>query len=374
MQSSPRAATLVLAIALASAPIAASQGCGGSPGPAGGDAPAGGGGAAAGDDRDAGLGAEGDAGGSTLGSDGGTGGDGSTGPDAPVVEATSFTTLYAASDLHAHYTQLAALLLRYGLVASVPADPAQMTWTGGDATFVVAGDLIDKGPASLEVLEAVRALAASAASSSSGGRVIALLGNHEAEFLGTPTDSKFEGQDRIDGELAAQTPAIDPTSFATGADPRGAWLRTLPVAAKIGSWFFAHAGDTGGRSIAQIDGDVTAALATAASYRAGVFVGASSILESDGWYGTSSAGAVAADLAALGAKHIAFGHDPNAFGGKGAILAPAAFAGALVKLDTGLGSDASSGALLRVRHDGAEDVAEALLPDGKTTELWRGAP
>jgi hypothetical protein len=317
-----------------------------------------------------GSGGANDAGASSSGGGGNDAGQGaSTTTSGPIAEQNTFTTLYAVSDLHGHYAELGALLVKYGLAASAPTDPTKIAWTGGNATLVVVGDMIDKGPASLEIVEAVIALQASAPST--GGTVLALLGNHEAEFLGDPTSSKFTGTDRIDGELAAQSPAIDPTAFASGSDPRGAWMRALPCGARVGSWFFSHAGDTGGATIASLDATLSAALASSQAWNSSAITGTNSLLESKTWY---SASVVAKNETALGVKHIAFGHDPNAFNSTGQMLAPSAYQGALVKLDTGLGAGYSSGAFLRVRHDGASDVAEALLPDGTVQALWSGAP
>jgi hypothetical protein len=289
---------------------------------------------------------------------------------AAIVELSTFTSLYAVSDIHGHYAQLIALLIQHKLIASAPAQPSGIVWTGGDATLVVTGDMIDKGPRSLGVLEAMMALEAAAAAK--GGRVIALLGNHEAEFLGDPKATKFQGAGRIDDELAAQTPSVDPAAFAGGADPRGAWLRRLPFGAKVGSWFFAHAGDTAGATIAALDAQLGAARARANGWLDPAIVGPTSILESRDWY--TSVALVQKNEAALGVKHIAFGHTPGAFGATGAIIAPSEFGGALVKLDTGLGNDVGSGALLRVRHAGAVDVAEALRADGTAVVVWTGAP
>jgi hypothetical protein len=229
--------------------------------------------------------------------------------------------------------------------------------------------MIDKGPSSLEVIEAVMALEASAPLT--GGKVVALFGNHEAEFLGDPTGSKFTGADGIDSELATQSPAVNPQAFATGADPRGAWIRKRPFGARVGSWFFAHAGDTGGLTIAQLDAELSAALASPQGWTSAAIAGSSSLLESRSWYAPN---VVSANAGALGVKHIVMGHDPSAFGSTGQILTPNSYQGGLVKIDTGLGSNASSGALLRVRHAGANDVAEALLPDGTVQTLWSGAP
>jgi hypothetical protein len=308
-------------------------------------------------------------GGTAAGGGAATGGGGQSWTTGPIVEADAFTTLYALSDLHGHYPQLATLLFQNGLIASVPTQPGGVTWTGGDATLVVVGDMIDKGTESLEVVEALMALQTSA--QAHGGKVVALLGNHEAEFFADPTGSKFTGSDGIDTELASQTPSIAPAAFADGNDPRGAWIRALPFGARVGSWFFCHAGDTGGLSVSQLDALLTAALASSTGWGSDAIVGTTSLLESRSWYTPSI---VSTNAAALGVKHIGMGHDPNAFSATGDLVTPSGYQGSLFKLDTGLGSNASNGALLRVRHAGSVDVAEKLLPDGSVSMLWSGAP
>jgi hypothetical protein len=335
----------------------------------GGGMASGGGGVAASGGGGAAGGGSATGGGTATGDGGATGGGGQAWTTGPIVEANAFTTLYAVSDLHAHYPQLATLLFHNGLIAGVPAQPSDLTWTGGDATLVVVGDMIDKGSESLEVIEALMALQTSA--EAHGGKVVALLGNHEAEFFADPTASKFTGTDGIDTELASQPAPIAASAFADGNDPRGAWIRALPFGARVGSWFFCHAGDTGGLTISQLDAALTAALASSKGWGSDAIVGTTSLLESRTWYTPSI---VLANAAALGVTHIAMGHDPNAFSATGDLVAPSGYQGSLFKLDTGLGSNASNGALLRVRHVGSTDVAEKLLPDGSVSMLWSGAP
>jgi hypothetical protein len=283
----------------------------------------------------------------------------------PVVEQPSFTTLYAISDVHGHYRQLIDLLLRYGLITSEPSQPRDAVWAGANATLVVAGDMINKGPASLKVIEAVMALEASARRE--GGAVVALLGNHEAEFLGEPMSHKFDGLDRIGGELEAESPPVDRRAFAGGVDARGAWIRSLPFCARIGSWFFSHAGDTGGATLEGLGATLLAARASPSGWTSPAILGSSSILVSRRWYSPAN---VATNLAALQAAHIVMGHDPHAFSSHGKLLAPPEYGGSLVKLDAGLGFDMSAGALLRVRREGSAEIAESLLPDGTITPLW----
>jgi hypothetical protein len=279
-----------------------------------------------------------------------------------ILDLPTFTTLYALSDIHGGYDRLVALLARHGLIAAAPATPAAATWTGGDATLVVVGDLIDKGSQSLAVLDLVRALQASAPDH--GGRVIALYGNHEAEFLVDATNSKASA---FDDELAAQ--GIDPRTIASGRDDRGVWLRQWPFGARVERWFFAHAGSTAGRTLAEEE-DLLRAAITAHDFNDPAIVGDASLLEARDWW--QPAGVAQADLAALGVDHIVFGHTPSALGPSGAIAIDTS--GALFRIDVGMSPavDDSKGALLRITHDGADEVATELRADGTTRALWRG--
>jgi hypothetical protein len=115
-------------------------------------------------------------------------------------------------------------------------------WRAGKAVLVCTGDLIDKGRHSLKVIALLRAREEDAARA--GGRVIVLMGNHEAEFLADPADD--------DKALAflkeLEKEGLDPKDVAAGRDALGVggFLRHLPFAARVNDWFFAYAGDTHG--------------------------------------------------------------------------------------------------------------------------------
>ena len=275
----------------------------------------------------------------------------------PAVVSLPAATVYAASDVHGGYDRFVALLSTYGLV------DASGAWAGGNAVLVIAGDMFDKGPKGLEVIDLVRALQPEAAAA--GGAVIATLGNHEAEFFADPTNSKAESSDGIDTEL--HTRGIDLVAIASGTDPHGLWLRQQPFAARVGDWFFAHAGYTKGRAIDALESALETAFDTH-DFEDDAFVGGDSLLEARDWYGDASA--VARANAALGVAHTVFGHDPNALGSRGAI--ETAQQGALVRIDCGMSPDVdySQGALLRIRNDGTGDIAEQLAADGTITKLW----
>lgn len=281
-----------------------------------------------------------------------------------IVDVPAPATLWALSDVHGGYDRLTTLLSANGLLAGAPASPSAARWGAGSAVLVVAGDMIDKGPMGLEVLDLFMALEADA--KAEGGRVIVTLGNHEAEFLVDPTNAKAAATDGIDPELS--TKGVSPASLASGADPRGAWLRRLPFGARVGGWFFSHAGDTHGRTVAALEAALEAAVSAHPSYDDPDIVGATSILESRDWY--TSASTVASNAAALGVKHIVFGHDPHALGADGKIAVDAT--NVLLRIDCGMSPDVdySTGMLLRVTRRGVDDVVEQLDASGKTKALF----
>lgn len=246
--------------------------------------------------------------------------------------------VFAVSDLHGRYQETFALLSGNGLVHGDPKDPRALTWTGKTATLVVVGDLVNKGPEGLAVVDMLRALQASA--EKAGGKVIVTLGNHEAEFLHDPI-SKRALRDGTDGrtgfghELAKA--GLDPRMVAAGLDPegRGAWLRSLPFAAKVGDSFFVHSGNTAGRSIPELAASVQHAVETEGfGHEYLVGLEAHGPLGEGDWKLTASEARI--NAARLGVKRIVMGHIVSALGADGEIAKSTN--GALVKLDTGLGN------------------------------------
>lgn len=279
-----------------------------------------------------------------------------------IVDLAAPSMLYAISDVHGGYDGLATLLANAGITTGVPASPSSIAWAAGDATLVVAGDLVDKGPNGLEVIDALIGLQTSA--SASGGHVVVTLGNHEAEFLADPTNCKADSGDGVDTEL--RTDKIDPSAIASGSDPRGVWLRELPFGARVGRWFFAHAANTKGRPIGALEMALEADV-TANDYRGSEVIGADSILESRDWFTDDSA--VTSTLSALAVDHVVFGHTPTALGTEGAIAT--AHGGALLRIDCGMSPDVgySQGEVLRVRLTNGTEIIEAIASTGNARPL-----
>jgi hypothetical protein len=102
-------------------------------------------------------------------------------------------TVVAIGDVHGDFDDFVAILQRTGLIDK------QNHWTGGKATFVQVGDLLDRGPKPREVMDLMMALEKEAGQA--GGRVVSLLGNHEMM--------------NIMGDLRYVTP-VNYASFADG--------------------------------------------------------------------------------------------------------------------------------------------------------------
>ena len=224
-----------------------------------------------------------------------------------VLQAANPKDLYCVGDVHGDYKSLLNLLNKEGLIKGIPASPAQVQWTGGAATLVCTGDIIDKWKDSTDAIQLFRSLQASAGAA--GGRVIVTMGNHEAEFLADPTNKKAAP---FVAEL--QKLGVNPQDVATGRDSLGigAWMRGLPIGAKVGDWFFAHAGNTGGRTMAQLESDIEKGV-DHDGFASKVLMGANSPVEStlgDGSWWTSKASA-ADNMKALGVTHLVEGHQPG---------------------------------------------------------------
>ena len=151
--------------------------------------------------------------------------------------------IYAIGDVHGCYDLMRRLIDRIGAHhAALPAPRA--------LHIIFLGDLIDRGPDSAGVLDFVWNLQAKS------DRVITLLGNHEEAMLGVIDGDTtmlrpwlgFGGRDTLRSfGLEPPSRAEDPRAFARrlqSAVPRGLvrWLRSLPLTAQSGDYFFCHAG------------------------------------------------------------------------------------------------------------------------------------
>lgn len=290
-----------------------------------------------------------------------------------IVEVDEADQLYALSDPHGHYDELVQVLAANHLIASANADPTKVKWTGGTAALLVLGDLIDKGEKSLEVIDLLRTLEHQAPGS--GGRVLVIMGNHEAEFLADPRNDKAtstgEDEEGIVSQLAAN--GVDPAKLAAcnDSDGRGRWLADLPLGARVKKWFFAHGGNTGGRTLADLRDKLERSIAKN-GFSDDDIIGGDSLLQSQHWYGDPKDGTAGEkEVDGLGhVKHIVFGHDPGAFDDRGRMRQSKN--GLLVKVDVAMGlhegSKPNPAFLLHITTVG-EDTVEVLDSKGKASAL-----
>ena len=281
-----------------------------------------------------------------------------------LVDILSFSTIYAMSDIHGGYGRLTDLLVSNKIIVDSPDSPAEVVWAAGVAILVIDGDSINKGPKSVKVLELLLALSQSAMAS--GGRVVVLVGNHEAEFLADPLNSKASDTDGIGQELAKG--GINPVDFVAVSNRIGLWLHQLPLGLRAGKWFFCHSGNTGGKSFDELDKMLRESLSNERSWGSKEIIGDSSIVESNDWF--ENPALPAAYAAKLNVAHIVFGHDPAALGYLGQIASDSSHL--LFRIDVGMSPDIdySEGAILRITHDDSGDKADELLPDGSIRQSW----
>ena len=165
-----------------------------------------------------------------------------------IAQVDTKEEIYAVGDVHGDYVRLVELLTAGNIIAGSPRTPEEVQWKAGKAVLVCTGDIIDKGDESLKVIALFRALGPAAAKA--GGRVLLTMGNHEASFLLDPFNPKAK---TLVKELMEQK--IDPKAVAAGQDSLGIgkYLRSLPLGVRVNDWFFAHAGNTRGRNLKQLD-------------------------------------------------------------------------------------------------------------------------
>ncbi len=108
-------------------------------------------------------------------------------PGAPTAAAASLEAgfdpcdvngverVVAVADVHGAYNQFVAILRAAEIIG------ADGHWAGGHTHFVQTGDVVDRGPDSRKVLDLMMRLEQEAPKA--GGRVYALLGNHEAAVM-----------------------------------------------------------------------------------------------------------------------------------------------------------------------------------------------
>jgi hypothetical protein len=280
-------------------------------------------------------------------------------PNPGVVEIDDvgpFSQVLAMSDVHGEHKHLTTLLTAAGVI------DGNHNWACGNTLFIVVGDSIDKGPESTKVLALWIKLIPQAAAKN--GRLVVLLGNHEAEFLDKPENHKAKEF------LKNLTDAnIKPEDVANGTDSAGygKLMLGMPLAARVGKFIFAHAGwypaDTNWSSFVS----QAQTILNAHDYANDFITGDHSILEEKEENGTKwyddpkSVKSLESRIAALGFYGVVFGHQPKAFGFEGKLGGVDHLH--IIKIDSGMAPDAedSPGEILHFKNPG--DFLNMDAPD-----------
>lgn len=188
-------------------------------------------------------------------------------------DITTTERVVAIGDVHGAYDRFVAMLRGAGLI------DGRQRWTGGRARLVQTGDVLDRGPDSRKAIDLLRKLETEA--SRAGGRVHALLGNHEfmrivgdwryvsaGEFKAFQTGESAMLRDRVhelNAELAEKRARAEKREFnereyraqffkdfplgyfdmqlAFGKDgDYGKWVRSRVAAVRINGVLFIHGG------------------------------------------------------------------------------------------------------------------------------------
>lgn len=181
--------------------------------------------------------------------------------------------IVAVGDLHGDYAAWIDIARDAGLI------DARSKWAGGRTVLVQTGDITDRGPDSLKIIRHLQKLEGEARAA--GGRVIVLLGNHEAmQVIGdfryvTPgefaafadrqsarrRDAAFDANAKaIIAFFHQRDPSLSPKAIRDewiGSNPLGKveyvaawaptgelgrWAASLPAVVKIGDTLFVHGG------------------------------------------------------------------------------------------------------------------------------------
>lgn len=269
----------------------------------------------------------------------------------------------AIGDVHGDFEAFTGLLRAGGLISG------SGKWVGGKTHLVQIGDVVDRGPDSRRCLDLLMALQKQARQA--GGRVHALIGNHEAmnaygdfryvsaaDYAGFRRDSservrtayferhakglKAAGMPEPDEEYRRKWLASHPLGFFERSAAMsveglyGRWVLSNPVAVKINSLVFIHAGISpkyAGLSLKDLNRIVVQELASPARLEGGVTMDPEGPL----WYrglaqGDEAAleGHLTATLERLGADGMVVGHTVTE-----GFITPR-FGGRVLLIDTGI--------------------------------------
>lgn len=291
--------------------------------------------------------------------------------------------IVAVGDVHGDFAQFITVLRQAGIIDQ------KHRWIGGKTHLVQTGDVPDRGPDTRKVLDLLRELERQAPKA--GGRVHALIGNHEAmnilgdlryvvpgEYEAFRTGRSAELRERAYLALADSAQRDDPAYRKAWEEARplgwvehrlayegkgsyGDWIRGNNAVVRIGEYLFLHGGISpkyAGWAIRQLNDAVRRDLGPPGS---GESTGIAEDAEGPLWYrglATGDEGELAGHvdqvLAAFGVRHIVIGHTVTG----GTVMTR--YGGKVIMIDVGL--SAAYGAT----------PAALLIEGGRPYTLHRG--
>jgi hypothetical protein len=266
--------------------------------------------------------------------------------------------IVAIGDVHGDYEQFTSLLRASGLA------DASLRWTGGKTHLVQTGDVMDRGPDSRKIMDLLIALESQARKA--GGRVHALLGNHEAMNLygdqRYTTNAEYASYRKEDSQdLPGHPPGWADQRLAFEPEGTyGKWLRRHNTIIKINDILFLHGGISpkyASKSLKEINNGVRDELEDFNKLQDGMAIDPEGPL----WYrGLAEQPESAAFeeqvnqvLQTLGARHVVVGHTPQP------LILPR-LGGKVIAIDVGMTKVFGGPA------------AALIVEDGKFSVLYRG--
>lgn len=295
--------------------------------------------------------------------------------DPAIVEITDpAVALYVMADVHGDIKSLAKTLRQLELVDFPEDHWSEVKWTAPrneKRVLVFLGDLIDKGDGSLEVIQFVQTLEKLAPLT--GGRVIALAGNHEIGFLANPYNKKAESLRK-----EAKDRGLDLCADVYAPDSAfGSWLRRRPAAVIVNGIFMSHSGWAASQDRAGIASEFRSAVDTGqwdSPFTCGDHQArpmTPGFFNAEIWWGKHGK-AFYQQLEKLKVQEVLFGHDPGAYEGHGK---PMGFfkdadkgSRGLIKLDVGMSEGMGKPTLFLCktwRVEGGCDEPEVFIRENK---------
>jgi hypothetical protein len=143
---------------------------------------------------------------------------------------------YVIGDIHGQYDKVIHVLRDAELISG------DLKWTGADSALWLIGDLVDRGPDGIKVIDLAMRLQQEAAAT--GGSANTLLGNHDILLLAAFHFGDWPRKRRAESFTGIwERNGGNPEDLALLDNPQVSWLSGLPVMTHCGPYLLTH-GDT----------------------------------------------------------------------------------------------------------------------------------